>query len=117
MKRAYTAAHLPDAHLLAHTLETHGIRTHVFNESLQGGFGELPQIYPEVWIVDEQDWERARALVENFERDVTASEGVVRCGQCHEDNPSTFEICWQCGAVLPELNDPDGREQEEKESD
>lgn len=112
MKRLYMAAHLPDAHLLAHELESDGIKARVFNETLQGGVGELPHVYPEVWIEDERDWERARALVENFERRVTRDKGVVRCPDCHEENPASFEICWQCGAVLPPVNESHGREKE-----
>ncbi|MBS1269323.1 MAG: hypothetical protein MAG794_00272 [Gammaproteobacteria bacterium] len=111
MKRVYTAAHLPDAHLFAHSLETHGVRARVFNETLQGGVGELPHIYPEVWIEDEGDWDRARSLVRQFERDVTRTSGVNRCPKCQEDNPSSFEICWQCGAVVSTINDTNGCEE------
>jgi len=104
MKRVYTAAHLPDAQLLVHTLESNGIRARVINEPLQGGVGELPHIYPEVWIDDEHLWERARSLAEELERDVTAGGRVLCCPQCGEENPGTFELCWQCGAAV-EAND------------
>ena len=115
MRRAYTAAHLPDAHLLVHSLEAHGIPARVFRESLQGGIGELPHIYPEVWIDDESDWERARALVRKFEQDVTHHKGVSRCPRCHEENPASFEICWQCGTALPPVGDSHGCEEEEED--
>lgn len=114
MKRVYTAAHLPDAQMLVHALESHGVKARVFNESLQGGIGELPHIYPEVWIEDESDWDEARSLVRSFDRDVTRNKGVARCPRCHEDNPATFEICWQCGAVIPPSNDPHGCEEEKE---
>jgi len=117
MKRVYTAAHLPDAQLLVHALETHGVSARVVNESLQGGVGELPHIYPEVWIDDERDWEQARMLARRFDRNVTRSKGVVRCPHCDEDNPDTFEICWQCGTVIPPPSEPHGHEEEEKEDD
>lgn len=113
MRRVYTAAHLPDAQLLTHSLEAAGVRARVFNESLQGGVGELPHVYPEVWIEDENDWERARSLVEKFERSVTRNKGVVRCPQCHEENPGTFEICWQCGTAIALLNESHGCDEEE----
>lgn len=116
MKRVYTAAHLPEAQMLVHKLESHGVSARVLNESLQGGVGELPHIYPEVWIDDESDWASASALVRQFDRGVARNNGAVRCPRCHEDNPATFEICWQCGTVIPPSNEPDGRE-EEKEND
>ena len=115
MKRVYTAAHLPDAQMLVHTLERHGVRARVFNENLQGGVGELPHIYPEVWIDDERDWEEARSLVRRFDRDVGPSKGVIRCPHCHEDNPATFEICWRCGTVIATSSEPHGREEEKED--
>lgn len=117
MKRVYTAAHLPDAQLIVHTLESHGIRARVVNETLQGGVGELPHIYPEVWIDDEQHWEEARSLVREFEADVTRSNGVLRCPECDEENPATFEICWQCGAVVAPDSESNGQEEKDHQND
>lgn len=115
MRRAYTAAHLPDAHLLAHSLEAHGIPARVFRETLQGGVGELPHVYPEVWIENESDWERARALISKFEQDVGRDRGAVQCPSCREENPASFEICWQCGTALPQSDESHGGEEEEKD--
>lgn len=115
MRRVYTAAHLPDAQLLVHSLETHGVKARVFHGTLQGGIGELPHVYPEVWIDDEGDFDHARSLVRKFEQDVTWDKGVIRCPHCDEDNPASFEICWQCGAVFPSIGESDGGEEEEKE--
>lgn len=117
MKRVYTAAQLPDAQLVVHTLESQGIRARVVNETLQGGVGELPHIYPEVWIDDAEHWERARSLVREFEADVTQSSGVLRCPECDEENPATFEICWQCGAVIAPVNEVHGQEEKSNQSD
>jgi len=113
MKRVYMAAHLPDAQMLVHVLESQGVRARVFNDVLQGGIGELPHVYPEVWIEDEHDWEHARSLVRNFEDEVTRDKGVVRCPQCHEENPASFEICWQCGAAVPPVKGAHGSEEED----
>lgn len=115
MIRVYAAAHLPEAQMLVDALASHGIRARVLNEGLQGGLGELPQIYPEVWIDDERDWEAARSLVSSFDRGVTRSQGLIRCPHCYEENPDTFEICWQCGAVIPPSSEPHGREEEKED--
>lgn len=115
MKRVYTAAHLPDAQMLVHILESHGIGARVFNDSLQGGLGELPHIYPEVWVDEEHQWGAARSLAGEYERDVTRNKGLIRCSQCHEDNPASFEICWQCGTVIPPSNEPHGCEEEKED--
>jgi hypothetical protein len=55
--------------------------------------------YPQVWIVDERDLARAQKIVEAFES--MPSIGTdLRCTQCAEDNPSTFQLCWNCGSAL-----------------
>lgn len=101
MKKLYCAANLPDAHIVLHLLEEAGIEARVFNENAQGGLGELPftHVYPELWLMNERDFGRAREIVEAHEappRDL----GSVRCDGCGEDNPHNFQMCWQCGATL-----------------
>lgn len=98
MKRVYIAANLPDAHILAHQLEELGIACHIFNENMQGGLGELPftHVWPEVWIEDERDENRALELIRAFER--PAAEGSSwTCPRCLEENPHNFAVCWRCG--------------------
>ncbi len=101
MRRLYTAADLPEAHLVRQLLAQAGIEARVFNEYAQGALGEIPfgQAYPEVWLVDERDAPRARAIVAAYERCRPRTE-TRRCGSCGEENPAEFEICWRCGALL-----------------
>jgi Putative prokaryotic signal transducing protein len=101
VKKLYRAANLPDAHILRGLLAQAGIQAHVFNENAQGGLGQLPftEAWPEVWVSEDRDLIRAREIVQAFERspEVSAS---VRCPGCAEDNPSSFQLCWSCGASL-----------------
>jgi hypothetical protein len=101
MRKIYSAATLPDAHLLRGLLGQAGIEAEVFNENAQGGMGEIPftHAYPEVWLVDERDSDRAREVISQFERPVSHS-AVVRCRACSEDNPGNFQLCWSCGEAL-----------------
>jgi hypothetical protein len=89
------------AHLLRHLLATHGIKAHVFNENMQGAVGEVPvdTALPQVWIDDERDETRARSLLRQHEVDRNR-EGSHFCRQCKEENPATFELCWNCGSSL-----------------
>ncbi len=98
MKRIYNASDLVEAHLLAQLLREAGIECHVFNENLQGGVGEIPftHAYPEIWVVDEAEAARARALIQEYERPGQTAPSW-RCPFCGEDNPGTFLSCWQCG--------------------
>ena len=101
MQRLYRAANLPDAYLLLHRLQHAGIEARVLNEHAQGGVGEIPftHAYPEVWLVEAADVERARSVVVDFEQRASSGAAVV-CPYCHEESPGSFEICWRCGAVI-----------------
>jgi hypothetical protein len=101
MLRLYSAATLPDAHLLRQLLGHAGIKAHVFNENAQSGLGEIPftHAWPEVWIERDTDMTRARAIVRSFERP-PATGADVFCAACRERNPGNFELCWSCGAAL-----------------
>ncbi|MGH8728505.1 MAG: putative signal transducing protein [Burkholderiales bacterium] len=101
MKRVYSAANLPDAHLVLHLLTSEGIAARVLNENLQGGLGDIPftHTYPEVWVDDERDFARARALIKA--RDLAPADiGTIACPKCGEENPRNFQLCWNCGKGL-----------------
>lgn len=97
MRKVYTAANLQDAHIVLGLLEAAGIEATILNVNAQGGLGEIPftQTYPELWLKKQRDLQRARRLIDEFERPIRAPS--VRCAGCGEDNPGTFEICWNCG--------------------
>jgi hypothetical protein len=101
MQRLYRAANLPEAYLLLHRLQQAGIEARVLNEHAQGGMGEIPftHAYPEVWLIDPADVERARSMVIDFERRDSSATTVV-CRFCNEESPDGFEICWRCGAGI-----------------
>ena len=100
MRRVYTAATLPEAHLILQQLESVGIKARVFNENAQGAIGELPvtDTWPDVWIVQNYQFRAARAVIECYE---SSSENELLCNSCGEISPGRFEVCWQCNAVLP----------------
>jgi hypothetical protein len=89
------------AFLLRDLLAHHGIKAHVFNQNMSSIVGELPPevALPQVWLDDDAD--RARAVAVLRDHNAARSRGgVVFCRACREENPATFELCWNCGAVL-----------------
>ena len=98
MIRIYKAANLPQAYLLAGLLRHAGIAIRVFNENAQGGLGEIPfsEAYPEVWIENATDFDKAKAVIAHFES-APVETGSVFCHACKEENPANFELCWKCG--------------------
>ncbi len=104
MRRVYSAGDIVDARLLADALADVQIQTHLFNASAVGAMGDLPfgETWPEVWIADERDLARARAVVAAHAAR-RAAIGSAHCGACGEDSPSNFGCCWSCGAdIAPE---------------
>jgi hypothetical protein len=102
MQRLYTAANLPEAYLLLHMLQAEGIAARVFNENAQGGVGELPftHTYPEIWVERETDAGAARAVIRRFEDSMKQGDAAVTCPRCEEENPGSFDVCWNCGTAL-----------------
>lgn len=85
-------------------LENHTIRCIVRNDFLLGGAGELPvnETWPEVWVTDDRDFDRARALVDTIVEAANASNTPWCCGSCGEPMEGQFTDCWRCGASRPE---------------
>jgi hypothetical protein len=100
MQRLYTAANVPEAHLVCGLLRAAGIEARIFNEYSPGALGELPAscAYPEIWIDEDRDAARARQVIENYEREPAS--GSCFCRACGEENPAGFAICWHCGQPL-----------------
>ena len=102
MQRVYIAQSLIDAQLLIDRLDEAGVPTCLFHANASGALGELPVTYPEVWIKRNRDKDKAINVIHRFE---AQPQPVMnrRCPTCKEENPSTFEICWQCHAIFPPL--------------
>jgi hypothetical protein len=100
MKRVHTAANLPEAHLLLDLLAHRGIRARIFNANASSLAGELPIdcSQPQVWVENPADALRAREIIDDFHR--AGSGPPTKCLACGEENPSSFDICWSCGAGL-----------------
>lgn len=86
-------------------LEAEGIRTEIRNEGGSGAAGELPftQVYPELWILQNKDEARARALIQEFKEDAEeAPEAPAwNCPSCGEAVDGVFSECWNCGTAAP----------------
>jgi len=95
------AADRIQAYLLRDLLQMHGIKAHVFNEHMTSIVGDVPPdvAMPQVWLDDDSDAERARAVLERHARAAERKEDV-QCSGCGEANPPAFELCWKCGTYI-----------------
>jgi hypothetical protein len=104
MTPLHTARHAAEAHLICGHLETHGIAAVVRGEFLLGGLGELPAGLCQVWIVNDNEFKRADALLRQFLQGEKANERLRepwRCTNCGELLEAQFTGCWQCGMARP----------------
>ena len=107
MRKVYTTYNSAIVGHVRQVLENNAIRCIVRNDFLLGGAGELPvnETWPEVWVIDDRDFERARGLVDAIVATAHASDPPWRCASCGEQMEGQFTDCWHCGASRPE---PDG---------
>ena len=78
-------------------LQLAGIDSVLRNEYAVGAMGELAPIdtWPELWVVNDRDYERAATLLEASR--TRGEEQEWRCEKCGRSSPDTFEWCWHCG--------------------
>ena len=93
MKAVLTAASHPDAALVRNMLERNGIPSSLIEHR-----GHAGQPYTEVWVVRDEDSDRAVAAIRLLHSNAL-DQGSWKCAKCEEDNPGTFEVCWKCGAA------------------
>jgi hypothetical protein len=109
MLKVYDAEHVGDAQQVRDLLEARGIDAHVFGEHTYNALGVNPLAWPAVWIMDDGDFDTAKALVRDYEEELrraaarsTDTSPRWRCRYCGEWNEDNFAVCWKCGVSLPD---------------
>lgn len=77
-------------------VENKGINVFLKNEFAAGGSGELAPLdtWVELWVVDDADYDRAMAVIENARNSDVGQDWV--CCSCGEENAGSFDYCWHC---------------------
>ena len=82
-------------------LEAAGIPTFLRNENLSITEVSIPDFFPALCVVNDEDYDRAREIIRTQEEKSKESPGADRiCGKCGEPCPGNFELCWNCGEPL-----------------
>lgn len=107
MRKVYTSHDIAIVGHVRQVLENQGIHCIVRNDFLLGGAGELPvnETWPEIWVVDDRDSDRARALVDAVVATGNDFGPPWRCPSCGERLEGQFTECWRCGASRPATGD------------
>jgi hypothetical protein len=99
MKRLLSFESLAQVGHLKNILEQSGINCLIKNEQLSGGLGEIPFLdcLPELWVIRDQDFSRAEALLKiTLTLDIEGKNW--QCISCGESNESHFSACWKCSS-------------------
>jgi len=94
----FTLADRAQAGLLKELLEREGIACLIRNEQLFAALGEIPflECFPELWVVDNEVWPRARMLLDNWLKSEEQGSPWT-CPSCGETLEGQFGACWNCG--------------------
>ena len=89
MRLVYTHPNIAMVTQAQSLIEHAGIECALRNDKAAGAMGELAPIsaWPEVWIVDDSQFDRAVAIVEASRQDI--DEADWQCPGCASSNPAT----------------------------
>ena len=100
MKKLHTFnfADRAEAGLLKELLEREGVVCLIRNEQLFAALGEIPflECFPELWVVDDEIWPRAKRLIDNWLKNEEETPSWI-CPSCEETLEGQFGACWKCG--------------------
>lgn len=97
----YSAADIPEAHLVLAVLEDADIEARIVGDHLQGAVGDLPavSIAPRIWV-HAQNFAKAREVIKAWQQEMRESRETPAakwdCSSCGETNEPAFELCWNC---------------------
>jgi hypothetical protein len=102
MKHLFTASSMIDGaniQMLKDLLDEVEIRCMIRNEYLSSAMGETPflETSPELWILNDEDYPRARQIIETWRTTRIEINQPWTCAQCGEVIEGQFTSCWQCG--------------------
>ncbi len=103
MKQVFVSQHLFEVEMCKERLEQAGISSLIKNQRTTGLAGEIPftEVFPELWVVQDEEYDRARRLLDDGLVSVPSEQGGWICSGCEEQHETQFVICWQCGQERP----------------
>jgi len=96
MKLIYTHENRLLVSNVQNILENAGIVVTLKNEFVGSASGDLSFLntWPEVWVLNEYDYEQAVQLINKTLNHENNDEWT--CKSCNERNSITFDLCWNC---------------------
>ncbi len=103
MKKVFVSQHLFEVEMHKERLEQAGIPSMIKNQRSSGLAGEIPftEVFPELWVIQDEDADRARQLLEEGLVLLSSNQDSWICPECGEQHESQFAVCWKCGQERP----------------
>jgi len=98
--KIFVSQNLAEVEALKSRIEDEGIPCFVKNQFTSSLAGEVPfaEVFPELWVVREEDGRRAKALLVQWKTESDNPGQGWTCGRCGERHEGQFTTCWKCGA-------------------
>lgn len=99
MKKVYVSQSLIEVESRKELLDQAQIPATIKNQRSAMLGGEVPfvEVFPELWVLNDQDIERARTLLEDWECAKPVETTGWTCLVCGEVHQKEFTTCWKCG--------------------
>lgn len=98
MKKLFVSQSLAEIESLKELLEGAGIACTVKNQQGSSLAGSVPfaEVFPELWVINDQDFERAKEFLAEQAETAIAGPAWI-CAGCGESHAGEFVSCWKCG--------------------
>jgi hypothetical protein len=99
MKRLVVSQSLVEVESLKEFLGADGILCTIRNQQGSSLAGEVPfvEVFPELWVVNDTDFDRAKELLEEQGSGDEVERPMWACAGCGERHVGLFTACWKCG--------------------
>jgi hypothetical protein len=79
------------------------------NDYLSAASGGIPftECYPELWILDDEDYPRAKEILDRWLTPQNQGPDFWACPGCGERIEGQFTSCWKCGTLREEQGEVD----------
>jgi len=99
MRKVFSSNELSETTLVRDALVHRGVAATIQNEF--SGRSAIPEFRPpaEVWVSHDDDYENARRIVVQTLATLDSKFDAKpwSCSNCEEENPQSFDVCWNCG--------------------
>ncbi len=99
MRKLYVSQSLVDVESRKELLDQAEIPCLIKNQRSAMLGGEIPfvEVFPELWVFQDDDFEQAETLLQDWEKAQPMEATSWTCGSCGEVHQKEFTTCWKCG--------------------